>query len=347
MHIIYTDKHKLHNSDQVILEGNPFVTDELPQRVDALLQAFSVAKFTTITPPSDHGLDPILAVHDPDYVTFLRTVYEQNKSYYKVEEPVFTWAFATRYAGRKPKNFLGQLGYYAFGWGTPILEGTWEAAYWSVQSALTAVDLVIAGEPSAYALCRPPGHHAAIDLFGGFCYLNNAAAAARYIQKQRMAAQVAILDIDFHHGNGTQSIFYTDPSVLYCSIHADPEIEYPFYWGFADEHGEGPGEGFNHNWPLPLGTDDRLYLDTLDQVLSTIDTFSPDVLVLSAGFDIVEEDSVGGFNITRQGLGQISSRIAQLDLPTAIIQEGGYNLERLGQDAVTFLNHFAHLDASA
>jgi acetoin utilization deacetylase AcuC-like enzyme len=340
MQIVYSDKHKLHNTDQVIFEGNPFITDEVPQRMDTILEALTTADWGNIIQPTDHGPDPILAVHNSDYVAFLQTVYEQNKSYYQQAEPVFTWAFATRYTGRKPKNFLGQLGYYAFGWGTPILEGTWEAAYWSVQCVLTAADLVLDGEPSAYALCRPPGHHAASDLYGGFCYLNNVATAARYLQSRKSGSRVAILDIDFHHGNGTQSIFYQDPTVLYCSLHADPEFEYPYYWGFANEQGEGPGEGFNHNWPLPLGTDDKLYLDTLKKALLTIHTLSPDALVLSVGFDIVEGDTVGGFNITQEGINQISSHIAQLDLPTVIIQEGGYNLKRLGQDAVAFLSHF-------
>jgi acetoin utilization deacetylase AcuC-like enzyme len=341
MLIVYANKHLLHNTDQVTFEGNPFVTEEIPHRLDVILDALSAAQWGTILQPKDHSLDSILAVHDPDYVHFLQTVYEEHKAYYQREEDVFAWTFATRYAGRKPRNFLGQLGYYAFGWGTPILEGTWEAAYWSVQCALTAADHILAGKPSAYALCRPPGHHAACDLYGGFCYLNNAAIAARYVQSQRGGTRVAILDIDFHHGNGTQSIFYTDPSVLYCSLHADPEFEYPYYWGFADELGEGPGEGFNHNWPLPLGIDDKPYLEILEQALSTIRTFAPDVLVLSAGFDIMEGDSVGGFNITQEGISQISSRITQLNLPTIIVQEGGYNLERLGQDVLTFLDPFA------
>jgi acetoin utilization deacetylase AcuC-like enzyme len=340
MNIIYTDKHLLHNTDQVIFEGNPFITDEVPKRVEVLLEAFTRENLGLITEPADHGLESIFAVHDPDYIDFLKTVYQENKSYYQQAEPVFAWVFATRYGGRKPKNFLGQLGYYSFGWGTPILEGTWEAAYWSLQCGLTAADLVLAGQHSAYALCRPPGHHAGHDLYGGFCYLNNAAATARYLQTQQPGALIAILDIDFHHGNGTQTIFYSDPSVLYCSIHTDPHFEYPFYWGFADEQGQGPGKGSNWNWPLPLGTGDRLYLDTLEQVLGKIRTFSPDFLVVSAGFDIVVGDTVGGFAITQEGLDQISFSINQLSLPTIILQEGGYNLERLGQDAVTFLRHF-------
>jgi len=342
MQIVYSKKHELHDTNQILFEGNPFITDEIPRRVEILLQAFSAAGWETPIQPIDHGLNPILAVHDSDYIDFLQTVYKEYKSYYNRAEPVFPWAFATRYMGQKPNHFLGKLGFYAFGYGSPILEGTWDAAYWSVQCALTAADRVLAGEPSAYALCRPPGHHSARDLYGGFCYLNNAAAAARYVQSRQSGSRVAILDIDFHHGNGTQSIFYTDPTVFYCSLHADPEIEYPYYWGYASEQGEGSGKGFNQNWPLPLGTIDKLYLDILEQALNAIRTFSPDILVLSAGFDIVEGDTVGGFSITQEGLSQISHGIAQLKLPTIIVQEGGYNLERLGHDAVTFLSHFMH-----
>jgi acetoin utilization deacetylase AcuC-like enzyme len=341
MYMIYTEKHKLHNTDNVMHEGHPFVTDEIPQRVDILLDAISSAQIGSFLQPADHGIEPILATHDRDYVRFLQSVYEESKSYYHQAEPVFTWTFATRFSGQKPKSFLGLKGYYAFGWGSPILEGTWEAAYWSVQCALTAADLVLKGESSSYALCRPPGHHAASDLYGGFCYLNNIAIATRYIQSKMKAARIAILDIDFHHGNGTQSIFYTDPSVLYCSLHADPDIEYPFYWGRTDEVGEGPGEGFNHNWPLPLGTEDTLYLETLNEAMQMIDKFSPDYLMISAGFDIVEGDTVGGFCISRDGVCQIAGQIASLNLPTVIVQEGGYNLERLGGDASAFLDHFA------
>jgi len=340
MHIIYTEKHQLHTADQIILDGNPFLTEEVPQRAEIILHALLDVQLGVVVPVCDHGKDPLLAVHDADYLNFLRDIYSVSATQYGQAEPVFTWTFATRYTDRKPETILAQKGYYAFSWGTPILERTYEAAYWSAQCALTAAALVLAGEPSAYALCRPPGHHAAADLYGGFCYLNNAAIAARYLQSQQAGAKVAILDIDFHHGNGTQMIFYRDPSALFCSLHADPEFTYPYYWGRADEHGEGPGEGFNHNWPLPLHTEDQRYLATLEEALSVIKNFAPVYLVLSAGFDIVEGDLVGDFNITREGLQRIAERIASLNLPTLIVQEGGYHLNRLGEDAVTFLQPF-------
>ena len=338
MRTIYADQHKQHATDDVQCEGHPFVTEEVPARAEIILNAIETAQLGPVTEPADHGLEPILAIHDAGFVDFLRTVYAEHAACYRENEPVFAWTFATRHTRRKPKSFLGLLGYYAFSWGTPILEGTWEAAYWSAQCALSAADHVRTGERAVYALCRPPGHHAAADLYGGFCYLNNAAIAARYL---RADARVSILDVDYHHGNGTQAIFYSEPRVLFCSLHAHPDDDYPYYWGEADERGEGPGEGYNRNWPLPQGTDDATYLATLDAALAAIREFMPGYLVVSAGFDTVAGDPVGGFRVTTEGLREIGRRIAGLGLPTVIVQEGGYLLDRLGQNAVAFLRAFA------
>jgi acetoin utilization deacetylase AcuC-like enzyme len=337
MHIIYTDQHKQHATDRVWFEGHPFVTEEVPARAEIILRAVQAARLGPVVPPTDHGLEPILAVHDTGFVDFLRTACAQSAAYYKQVTPVFASAFPVRHDRHKPKSFLGLAGYFAFSWGTPILEGTWEAAYWAAQCALSAADCVRAGARAAYALCRPPGHHAAADLYGGFCYLNNAAIAARYLQAD---ARVAILDIDYHHGNGTQAIFYADPGVLFCSLHAHPDDDYPFYWGEADECGEGPGKGYNRNWPLPQGTDDASYLAALDAALAVIRDFAPRYLVVSAGFDIVIDDFIGGFRVTTDGLHEIGRRIAGLNLSTVIVQEGGYLLDKLGENAVAFLQIF-------
>jgi len=334
---VYSEQHRLHNTDQVQVEGHPFVTEEVPARAEILLAA--ARQVGPVIPPTDHGLEPILAVHDPDYVAFLRSAYAESEASSGEAGPVFAWTFATRHTGRKPQSVRGLLGYYAFGWGSPILEGTWPAAFWSAQCALTAADLVRGGERVAYALCRPPGHHAARDLYGGFCYLNNAAIAARYLQP----GKVAILDIDYHHGNGTQAIFYADPTVLYCSLHAHPDDDYPYYWGEAGERGEGPGEGLNRNWPLPQGVGDAGYLAVLDEALAVIRQFDPGALVVSAGFDIAAGDPAGGFNVTAGGLGKIGRRIAGLrreGVPTVVVQEGGYRLETLEEDALAFLSGF-------
>jgi len=342
MRIVHTDRHKLHTTDRVQYEGRPFLTEEVPARAEIILGAVQAAQLGPVLEPVDRGLEPILAVHDPGFVDYLQNVYAENARFFKQAEPVFPWTFATRHDGRKPKSFLGLIGYYAFSWGCPILERTWEAAYWSAQCALSAADLVRSGEQVVYALCRPPGHHAAVDLYGGFCYLNNAAIAARYLQQD--GARVAILDIDYHHGNGTQAIFYADPTVLFCSLHAHPDDDYPYYWGEADECGEGPGEGFNYNWPLARETDDARYLVTLDAALAVIRGFDPRYLVVSAGFDIAAGDPVGSFNVTTSGLHKIGVQIAELGLPTVIVQEGGYVLETLGGSAVSFLRAFVRRD---
>ncbi len=338
MYIVYSEQHKRHATDEVWFEGHPFVTEEIPARTEIILHAVRKAQLGPVMAPTDHGIEPILAVHEAGFVDFLRTAYAESASFYNQATPVFACTFPTRHNGRKPASFPGLAGYYAFGWGTPILEGTWQAAYWAAQCALSAADRVHTGERVAYALCRPPGHHAAADLYGGFCYLNNAAIAARYLQA---GARVAVLDIDYHHGNGTQSIFYADPGVLFCSLHAHPDDDYPFYWGRADECGQGPGEGYNRNWPLSQGTDDAGYLVAVDDALAAIRQFAPQYLVVSAGFDTVVGDPVGGFRLTTEGLHEIGRRIAGLNLPTVIVQEGGYLLDKLGENAVAFLQAFA------
>lgn len=337
MHIVYTGRHKLHDTDQVYQNGQRFLTEEVPLRAEAILDAARAAQLGPIVEPADHGLDPILAVHNAGFVDFLRSAYTESARVLQAREPVFVNSFAARRSLHKPSSVLGLKGYYAFGDDSPILEGTWEAAYWGAQCALTGADLLQANCQTAYALCRPPGHHAGIDLYGGACYLNNAAIAARYL-----GAKAAILDIDYHHGNGTQDIFYEDPSVLFCSLHADPDVEYPYYWGGADETGSGAGKGANRNWPLPPGTGDADYLIALDEALAVIGAFQPDVLVVSAGFDIAGGDPWGGFRVTGEGLHAIGRRIAEVAqrMPTLIVQEGGYLIEELGENAVSFLRAF-------
>ncbi len=352
MYTVFSERHSLHATDGVLVDGRPFDGWEIPARANVLLSVVQAAQFGPVVDPSDHGLGPILAVHEASYVEFLQTVHAQSEAYFGEPGPVWPSTFAVRHAARKPNSFLGLRGYFAFGSGSPILAGTWPAAYWSAQCALTAADLVRRGERAAYALCRPPGHHAAADLYGGYCYLNNAAIAARYLQGTELpgpvnapgslGTKIAMLDVDYHHGNGSQLVFYTDPSVLYCSLHAHPDEEYPYYWGGADEIGEGPGEGTNHNWPLLKGVGEAEYLAALEEALAVVDGFAPDYLVVSAGFDVVEGDPEGGFRITREGLQEIGNRIAALGLPTVLVQEGGYQLDRLGGDAVVFLQPFAY-----
>jgi acetoin utilization deacetylase AcuC-like enzyme len=336
MRTIYSDKHLLHDTTNLRHADQPYVTEEVPARAEVIRQALQAAGHGPGIAPTDHGLDPILAVHTPDFVRHLQTIYAENAAFFKKDEPVYGEVFPVRGARHQPRGFLGRTGWYAFGTGTPVAAGTWAAAYWSAQCALTAADLVRETGAPAYALCRPPGHHAAADLYGGFCYLNNAAIAARHL-----GPRTAVLDIDYHHGNGTQEIFYSDPEVLFCSLHADPEDDYPYYWGGADERGAGPGDGFNRNFPLPQGTEDDAYLRALDEALRVIAGYQPRYLIVSAGLDIAAGDPVGGFAITADGFTRIGRRIAELGRPTLIVQEGGYLLETLGENAAALLQGFA------
>ncbi len=339
---IYPEQHWLHDTSSLIISGNLFETEELPQRAEILRQAIEQAEIGKITSPADHGLTPVLKVHDPEYIHFLQTIYTQYTNYYRISVPALPVTFSGRQMRRKSVHPDGLLGYYAFGTGTPILSGTWDAAYWSAQTALSAADALLAGERNTYALCRPPGHHAAAAMFGGFCYLNNAAVAARYLQSagKNGYQKVAILDFDYHHGNGTQEIFYQDPSVLYCSLHADPDQDYPYFWGGVDELGAGAGIGANRNWPLPVGTGDSDFIIALDEALTVIAGYTPAYLVVSAGWDIREGDPAGGFTLSREAFSEIGRRIASLDLPVLIIQEGGYLLDEIGACAVAFLSAF-------
>jgi acetoin utilization deacetylase AcuC-like enzyme len=342
MDIIASSHHQGHATGRT-LPGYDSVYDEIPQRADAILRSLSAAGLGPVTPPADHGLAPILAVHDSDLVAFLQGAYQASRAVLPGEAPLFpNGYFAVRGWRRRPNNWQHQAGYYAIDRDCPILAGTWDAAYWSAQAALTAAGLVQAGVQTAYALCRPPGHHASANQYGGYCYLNNAAIAARYLQGS--GARVAIVDIDYHHGNGTQEIFYTDPSVLFCSLHADPDEEYPYFWGASGELGSGAGLGANRNWPLSGGADDSAYLAALDETLAVVAAFQPAFLVISAGFDLLAGDPVatnGGFAVTLDGLGQVGQRLARLSLPTVIVQEGGYRIDRLGETVVRFLQQFA------
>jgi acetoin utilization deacetylase AcuC-like enzyme len=340
MNIIYTDRHQGHATDGLVVDGRPFVCRETPARAEAILAAVQAAHLGMVMPPNDHGLAPLLAAHDADYIAYVRTAYAQNAAHFGEARPLLAGRSGVTLdrAPHRPEDFTGLRDYYTYDYEDPILEGTWDAAYWSAQCALTAADLVRKGEPIAYALCRPPGHHAMPDRYGGFCYLNNIAIAARSLQGD---GPVAILDIDYHHGNGTQAIFYDDPAALFCSLHADPNVDYPFFWGRADERGDGPGMGLNHNWPLPLRTDDATYLAALDEALHAIADFAPRYLLVSLGLDSAEGDLIGKFRITTDGFRKIGRRIAALKLPTVIVQEGGYRVETLGENAVAFLGAFS------
>ena len=220
----------------------------------------------------------------------------------------------------------------------PISAETFESVCWSAWSAVDAADAVLAGDKVSYALCRPPGHHAFADVAGGFCFVNNSAVAAQRILGS--AARVAILDVDLHHGNGTQDIFYARPDVLTVSVHADPVRFYPFFWGHADERGEGPGLGYNLNLPLPRKSGDDEFMATLDAAFKRIHAYAPDALVVALGLDAFEGDPFGGLSVTTPGFARMAEAIAKLGLPTVIVQEGGYLCDALSDNLTSFLIGF-------
>lgn len=286
----------------------------------------------------DYGLDPILAVHHAGYVSFLHDVWDRRSEVPGIGDEILTGHFARPHMHRAPQGMLGLVGFYLADTSTPIRAGTWDAIYGAAQSAIGAADeALLSGY--AYALCRPPGHHAYRDSSGGFCYLNNTGIAAERLRGATNGL-VAVLDIDVHHGNGTQGIFYARPDVLTVSIHADPADYFPFYAGYADEIGTGEGTGFNRNLPLPLGSGDEAWLAAIQTGLEVIAECRPAALVVALGLDASKDDPIGALKVTQKGFADAASAIANMRLPTAIVQEGGYLCEALPGNLVAFLGAF-------
>ena len=299
---------------------------ERPVRVERIVNAIKSLPGLEMVEVTAHGEAPILAVHDPDFVRYLDRVCSKMKP----GETVYPYVFPIRLRDRKPVDEEVQAGYYCIDTFTPLTHNAHIAARDAVDCALSGVDWLRRGEQLVYALCRPPGHHAERSVYGGFCYFNNAAIAAHALSSE---GKVAVLDIDFHHGNGTQDIFYHRSDVLTISIHGDPSYAYPYFAGFADERGEGAGEGCNHNFPLPEHTGDEEYLATLDDALAVIRHFDPRCLVLSVGLDIAKGDPTGAWTISPDGFERIGGAIAGLGLPTLAVQEGGYDTRVIGRNA--------------
>src|SRR5687767_4372794 len=311
---------------------------ENADRMGQILNALRQTDWAEILDPKDFGLGPIYAVHDKDYVDFLASCWtEWLASEAEDKSTLLPATFALRRHPQKPTSLLGRAGYHMMDLSACIVEGTYAAALASANCALSAAAVVATGTPAAFALCRPPGHHAGKDYAGGYCFINNAAVAANSLA---VKDRVALLDIDYHCGNGTQDIFYERDDVLTISIHADPNFEYPHFAGYEDERGTGKGLGFHQNFPLLTRTDDAAYLSTLDHALELIHEFKPAYLVLSAGMDIYADDPLGKIKVTTDGIIEIGKRISALDLPTVIVMEGGYNNDVLGKNITGFLGAF-------
>lgn len=334
MKAIFDKRQWNHQPKHFMANGATLPNPEQAERIERLL-AGAKAAGCIFQAPDDAGIGPIAALHSPEYLTFLRTIYTRWQHIDGGGAEVIPNIHPANRTDSYPKSAVGQAGFHQADTACPIASGTWEAAYWSAQTAIAGADLLLAGEQGAYALSRPPGHHAFGDLAGGFCFLNNSGIAA-----QRLLAggrRVAILDVDVHHGNGTQGIFYNRDDVLTVSIHADPERFYPFFWGQAHERGAGAGLGYNLNLPLPRGTGDDAYLATLDIALTRIAEFGADVVVVALGLDAFIDDPFKGLAITTAGFGRITGAIAGLSLPCLFVQEGGYICDALGDNLTSAL----------
>jgi acetoin utilization deacetylase AcuC-like enzyme len=331
MRCFWDERQRLHAPAQELHNGGFTAYAEHPGRADAMLAAIGATEA-----PSDHGEAPLLRVHPADYLDFLKTAYQDWRA---ADRPGDASGYVWPVVGRRPLALTridARLGRYSYDAATPIAEHTWPSAYWSAQTALSALDAVLADDRTAFALCRPPGHHAGADYMGGYCYLNSAAIAAE--AATAAGRRVAILDIDYHHGNGTQDVFLARGDVFFASIHADPRTDYPFYWGHADEIGEG--EGATLNLPLPRGTTIREFEPALDRALEATAAFGAELLVCSYGADTFVGDPISFFELKTSDYAPTARRIASLGLPTVVVMEGGYAVDALGANVAAFLSGF-------
>ena len=338
MRIYFSEQHARHDPSGFLRSGQKVPSPECPERAYRLTAALDAAGFT-LSAPGACDRTAIEAVHNPEYLEFLEHGVAAWRQLPGASEEIFPNVHPSRHLGRLPDGIVGRSGWFLADSACPVGEGTYDAALSSAAVALSATADVLDGAPYAYALCRPPGHHAYADMAGGFCFLNNVAIAAQ--AAVAAGRRPAILDVDVHHGNGTQGIFYARGDVLFCSLHGDPSAFYPHYAGYADERGAGAGEGCNLNLPLPAGTGDAAFVEALATALAAIERFEADTLLVSLGLDAQENDPLGILKITTDGFARIAEAVAALGLPTVIVQEGGYLCDELGANLVSFLTGFA------
>jgi len=342
MRVFSTDRHRAHAPLAEIESSGLQPPFEHPGRADAIHQVLAADDRFSIVEPVEWGSEHLDAVHDPGLVRFLERAWRD----YQVEHPgthdvvpdVFAMPGLLDGVGRPPERMPidMELGRWCFETTTPLTEGTYDAARSAVDVALTATSRVLADSAPAYGLCRPPGHHAPSGLYGGYCFFNNAAVAAAYAASNT-GDRVTVLDVDYHHGNGTQQIFYGRNDVQYVSLHGDPERAYPYVSGFADEVGAGAGRGANLNVPLPAGADDDAFERALAAACSAIDMFGSSLLIVSLGVDTFRGDPISDLAVTTEGFRRQAGLIGQLGLPAVVLQEGGYDVEAIGANVRSFL----------
>ena len=340
MKAVHSPMHARHDGGVELYRGNLVPLFETPARAEMIRAALEDAGHEIVA-PREFPEARLLRVHDAAFVGFLRGAHARWVAEGR-EGHVLPSGFPARglRRDRRPTGISGLLGYYAFDASTPIVAGTWHAAFAAARCAMTAAALVAEGERAAFALCRPPGHHAGRSSYGGYCYLNNAALAAQYLLDEGRR-RVSIIDVDYHHGNGTQEIFWERADVQFVSLHGTPETEYPWFLGYADERGAGAGEGFTLNLPMPAGTGWDGYHAALGLALDAIRRYSPDVLVVSLGVDTYAGDPISAFKLEASHYPLMGGLLAGLGLPTVLVQEGGYAVAEIGENVAGVLGAFA------
>lgn len=338
----FSEHHHAHHGHGELIGGRLVAGFELPVRADRVHAAFEAAGLGAVQAPADAGLAPILAVHDARYVDFLQQAWAQWRAIGNTHPALgMIWHAGLGLPRIEPRHIEGKLGYFSLDAGCAIVEGTWPAAYWSAQCALAAAAALQQGAASAFAICRPPGHHATASAMGGYCYLNNAAIAAQALLGPRWP-RIGVLDIDYHHGNGTQAIFWRRDDVFFTSLHADPHDDYPYLSGHADEVGEGAGAGHTLNFPLPAGTAAPAYLATLEQAIDATLARGCGAVVVSLGVDTFERDPISKFRLATADYLEIGRCLRRLQVPVLFVFEGGYATDEVGTNAVNVLVGFEH-----
>jgi acetoin utilization deacetylase AcuC-like enzyme len=342
MRCVYSATHLEHSPEHEVQHGEPVPAYEIPERIETIRKALEAAGSFDFVPPTEHGIEPIRSVHDDRMIRFLEGAWGAWESQRPGRDPV---ADTVLHAGLRegmeessePKGISAALGYWSFDSATPLTPGFYSAARGAVDVALTTADHCLDGDDVAFGLCRPPGHHAARAMFGGYCFFNNAAVAAEYLVG-RTERCVGILDVDYHHGNGTQQIFYRRDDVFFASLHGDPNFAYPYFTGFLEETGAGAGTGTTLNRPLPAGCDMHRFGAALEEALDALADFSPSAVVVSLGFDTYAKDPIADFALTTEDMAEMGKLVGRLDAPLIVLLEGGYHVPDLGANAVAWLN---------
>ncbi|MCG2574952.1 histone deacetylase family protein [Acinetobacter sp. ME22] len=336
---IYSSKHHLHHGSE-LKDGTVSASFEKPQRADMVLARVKAANLGKVHQEKEFDRSCYVAAHTERYIQFLENAWSEWTATGKQCDALpLVWPVKDLGNANEPEFIDGKLGFYAMDAGSPITAGTWEAVKASADTALTAAEQIMCGQHSAFALCRPPGHHAAKEYMGGYCYLNNAAIAAEYVLSSGVK-RVAILDVDFHHGNGTQNIFYERNDVFFASIHGDPKISYPYFSGFDYETGAGQGTGFTANYPLPRDTMWSEYVMALENALQRIQQHDTEFLIISLGVDTFKNDPISHFKLESEDYFKMGDLISKLNIPTLFIMEGGYMVDEIGVNAVNTLMGF-------